>query len=72
MPKKALWSEQQSKAAINAVDEGISVKRSSEIHKIPRRTLRNHVKSGSCARKLGRNTYLTKEMECELCARICF
>jgi hypothetical protein len=46
MPKRAIWSEEQLKAAMNAVDEGISVKRASEIHKIPRRTLRDHVKSG--------------------------
>ena len=60
MPNRALWSEEQLKAAMNAVDEGISVKRASEIHKNPRRTLRDHVKSGSRVRKLGRNPYLTK------------
>jgi hypothetical protein len=60
MPKTALWLEEQLKAAMNAVDEGISVKRASEIYKIPRRTLRDHVKSGSRVRKVGRNPYLTK------------
>jgi hypothetical protein len=65
-------SEEQLKAVMNAVYEGISVKRASEIHKIPRRTLRDHVKSGSLVRKLGRNPYLTKEMEDKFCARIFF
>jgi hypothetical protein len=35
MPKRVLWSEEQLKAATNAVDEGICVKRASEIHRIP-------------------------------------
>jgi hypothetical protein len=69
MPKIALWSEEQLKAAMNALDEGIRDKRASEIQKIPR-TLRDHVKGRSRVTTFGRNPYLTKEMEDELCARI--
>ena len=70
MPKRALWSEEQLKTAMKAVNDGMSVKRASEVHNIPRRTLRDHISSGSQVRKLGRNPYLKKEMEDELCARI--
>lgn len=70
MPKRALWSEEQLKAAMNAVDTGMSVQKASELHNIPRRTLRDHISSGSRVRKLGRNPYLTQEMEDDLCARI--
>ncbi|CAG9585539.1 unnamed protein product [Danaus chrysippus] len=37
---------------------------------IPRRTLRNHLASGSTTRKLGRSSILTPEQEAELVRRI--
>ena len=37
---------------------------------IPRRTLHNHLKSGSITKKMGRKSILTQEQEAELCRRV--
>ena len=68
--KRARWTQEQLQSAMRAVDEGQSVQGAAKMFNIPRRTLRDHLKSGSQVKKLGRNPYLTKEMEDELCSRI--
>lgn len=71
MPKvRGLWTEEQLRNALAAVAKGASVKGTAAKFGIPRRTLRNHVSSGSKVKKLGRNTYLNVEQEQELCQRI--
>lgn len=68
--QRGRWSENQLHAAMKAVGEGMSVKGASEMFRIPRRTLRNHLVTGSLQKKMGRPTYLTQEQEVELCSRI--
>lgn len=68
--KRALWSENALQQAVNSVRNGMSVLRASQDYNIPRRTLRNHLLSGSTVKKLGRGSLLRKEQEEELCSRI--
>ena len=68
--KRAEWTEEQMEKAVRAVNNGSSVNKASKDYRIPRRTLRNHLKSGKTSRKLGRNSVLTTEQEQELCSRI--
>lgn len=64
------WSQEQLENAIESVTSGMSVKKASETHNIPRRTLRNHIKSGSKKKSTGRKTTLTDNEEKELVERI--
>lgn len=69
--KRAKWTESKLKEAMESVSNGtMSVNKAASSFKIPRRTLRNHLKSGSTVRKLGRQTYLSAGEENELCQRI--
>lgn len=69
--KRALWSQQHLEEAMRAITNGqLSVRAASRAYNIPRRTLRNHIKVGSAEKKIGRGTYLTKDEEQDLCARI--
>ena len=58
--KRANWSENQITCAMMAVERKIlSQREAARRYNIPRRTLRNHIKTGSLERKLGRSATLT-------------
>ncbi|KAJ8927293.1 hypothetical protein NQ314_020262 [Rhamnusium bicolor] len=56
--------------AMRAVERGMSQRKTSERFNVPRRTLRNHLKTGSNFRKLGRGSVLTKQQEKDLVTRM--
>lgn len=67
---RANWDEDMMEEALKLLKEGKS-QRFVETHcGIPRRTLRNHLKSGISHRKLGTHSVLTKEQEVDLENRI--
>lgn len=69
--KRALWSVDQLANAMEAVQKKLlSERAAAKQYDIPRRTLKNHLKSGIVNRKLGRNTVIKKEQEDELASRI--
>ncbi|KAJ8939465.1 hypothetical protein NQ318_022518 [Aromia moschata] len=64
---RAKWNSDAMLRAVNAVDAGrLSQRAASERFEIPKRTLRNHLASGSVVRKLGRHSILTREQEKDL------
>ncbi|KAJ2952374.1 hypothetical protein O0L34_g4658 [Tuta absoluta] len=69
-PKRATWTEDNLAAAIRAIRNGCSTYKASSEYGIPRRTLRNHVSSGSVVKRLGRHTVLTPEEENNFVERI--
>ncbi|CAK1586083.1 unnamed protein product [Parnassius mnemosyne] len=70
-PKRALWSEDDLIAAVRAVQRGtLSTYKAAEIYKVPRRTIRNHLQSGSLKKSLGRKPILNDEEEAQLVQRI--
>lgn len=69
--KRALWTEENMIAAVRAVERGIlNTYTASERFQIPRRTLRNHLASGSLKKSLGRRSILDPEQEQDLVKRI--
>lgn len=68
--QRAKWSEQQLRRALESINSGMYVQTAAKRYNIPRRTLRNHVETGSFTKKLGRSSVLTEEQENELCQRI--
>lgn len=69
--KRAQWTSQQMENAVKMVERGIlSTYAAAVRYNIPRRTLRNHLASGSITRKLGRSAILTPEQEAGLVRRI--
>ncbi len=68
------WSEELLKAALDRVDPNsrnpLSVREAAKRYGIPRRTLRNHIKSGSQTKRFGRKGLLGPDVENELVARI--
>ncbi|XP_022821491.1 uncharacterized protein LOC111352973 [Spodoptera litura] len=69
--RRAQWISQQMENAVKMVERGIlSTYAAAARYNIPRRTLRNHLKSGSTTRKLGRSAILTTEHEAGLVRRI--
>lgn len=56
--------------APESINQGMPVLTAAKRYDIPRRTLRNHVTTGSFVKKLGRSSILTVEQENELCQRI--
>ncbi|CAB3226678.1 unnamed protein product [Arctia plantaginis] len=65
------WSEDTMKAAIKAVQRGHLTQRSAATkYNIPRRTLRDHLKTGQEIKRLGRKPILTNEQEKDLASRI--
>lgn len=68
--KRALWTEQRLVEAMEAVRNGMAVRTASSRFGIPRRTLRNHINSGSTTKKIGRPCMLTVEQENDLRDRI--
>lgn len=59
-PKRALWTEDNLVAAMRAVRNGTSSYQASSQYGIPRRTLRNHLKSGVLKKKT-RKKHNTKQ-----------
>lgn len=68
--KRAQWAEEQLVDAMNAVRNGMPPFRAASMYNIPRRTLRNHLESGSFKKKLGRHPILSEGQERELVRRI--
>ncbi|CAG9837954.1 unnamed protein product [Diabrotica balteata] len=68
--KRAQWTEEAIEAAMNAVRDGMAVYKAALTFNIPRRTLRNHLASGSLQKRIGRRPVLTKLQEEELVRRI--
>jgi hypothetical protein len=64
------WTEDNLTKAIQALQSGLSQRVVVAQYHIPRRTLRNHLKSGSIKKELGRKSVLSTEQEAELCKRI--
>ncbi|CAH2090234.1 unnamed protein product [Euphydryas editha] len=70
-PKRALWSENDLVAAVQAVQCGrLSTYKAAERYKVPRRTIRNHLQTASLKKSLGRKPLLNDEQEAELVSRI--
>ncbi|KAJ8881090.1 hypothetical protein PR048_017563 [Dryococelus australis] len=70
-PKRAECTEEQLQEALESVNSGtLRVNKAAAVFHIPRRTLRNHLKTGSTVRKICRQTYLTVAEENELRERI--
>lgn len=62
MTERAQWTEDEMRRALEEVKNGKPVLAVSKIYGIPRRTLRNHISSGSPNRKLGtRSVYVHEE-----------
>ena len=70
MRKRAHWTEEDLQSALKAIASGSSQHNASKRFNIPRRTLRNHLKTGSNKKKLGRNPVLNDLQEKELASRI--
>lgn len=69
--RRGQWSEIQLKKAIKAVKRGqMSQRNAAEAYGIPRRTLRNHLKSGKTKKVTGRPPVLNKTQEQDLSKRI--
>lgn len=69
--KRANWTTEQLQAAINSLKSGnLSQREAAHRFNIPRRTLRNHLKSGVLNKKLGRSSLLSFEQEKQFSERI--
>lgn len=69
--KRATWTVEQSQATINAVKYNeLSQREAAQRYKIPRRTIRNNLKSGVLTKKIGRSSILTPDQEIKFSARI--
>ncbi|XP_045767620.1 MFS-type transporter clz9-like [Maniola jurtina] len=69
--KRALWSEDNLVSAVRAVQSGrLSTYKAAERYKIPRRTLRNHLQTGSLKKTLGRKFILSDDQEADLVSGI--
>lgn len=69
--KRGLWSEESLVAAMAAVNSGKCTQRQAAAqYQIPRRTLRNHLKSGKSKKKMGRDPILSESQEKDLVERI--
>lgn len=70
-PRRAPWTQENLRSAMAAVQRGQLTQRgAAERYNIPRRTLRNHLKSGNTMRCLGRRSIMTEAQECDLVNRI--
>ncbi|CAB3221940.1 unnamed protein product [Arctia plantaginis] len=69
--RRGEWTETQLKSALQAVKScQMSQREAAETYGIPRRTLRNHIESGSMEKITGRVPILNKSQEKDLCKRI--
>ncbi|KAI4466404.1 homeobox-like domain superfamily [Holotrichia oblita] len=60
---RANWTEDMMSEALMLINKGMSQREVEKQCGIARTTLRNHIKSGSCKRKLGRRGILSEEEE---------
>jgi hypothetical protein len=67
---EGLWSEDPVKGAMAAMREGTPANRASSEINNPRRTSRNHTKTGQSRKKLGRRTCSITPKEKQLYSRI--
>ena len=67
---RASRTEEALKQALAAVKDGMSQRNAADNFKIPRRTLRNHIKYVITRKTLGRKSVLTIEQEQDLVRRI--
>ncbi|KAI4462960.1 hypothetical protein MML48_4g00018285 [Holotrichia oblita] len=67
---RANWTEDMMSEALMLINKGMSQREVEKQCGIARTTLRNHIKSGSCKRKLGRRGILSEEEEQGLVTRI--
>ncbi|KAI4466296.1 homeobox-like domain superfamily [Holotrichia oblita] len=70
MSKRAKWTEDTMRIALEEVHNGQPVLAVAKQYGIPRRTLRNHIRIGRIHRQLGRHSLLNVAQENELCRRI--
>lgn len=64
MPRnRALWTEEELRAAMEAVQGGMAA---SSMYEIPPRTLRNHLSIGKTSINIGRPCMLTVNQESDL------
>jgi hypothetical protein len=68
--KRGLWATEALEQTLKAIEAGRSQREAAAQFKISRRTLRNHIKSGSAVKQMGRNSVLTVEQERDLVQRI--
>ncbi|GLV34054.1 hypothetical protein CBL_05074 [Carabus blaptoides fortunei] len=67
---RAKWNEEDMQETLRLIEEGKSQRYVAHHCRIPRRTLRSHVKSGKFSRSLGRPPILTRQLEDELETKI--
>ncbi|KAG5899034.1 hypothetical protein JTB14_000059 [Gonioctena quinquepunctata] len=67
---RAKWSEGQLQAALTAIRNNESQQSVAQRFGIPRRTLRNHLRSGKITKCLGRTRVLPRDQETEFASRI--
>ncbi|KAL0881454.1 hypothetical protein ABMA27_001317 [Loxostege sticticalis] len=69
--KRGKWSEESLRAAMTAIKKGkLSSNAAAAMYDIPRRTLRNHLLSGSTKKKMGRAPVMTRDQENEFVKEI--
>ncbi|KAI4455536.1 transposase is4 [Holotrichia oblita] len=70
MSKRAKWTEDIMQIALEELHNGQPVLAVAKQYGIPRRTLRNHIRTGRIHRQLGRHSLLNVAQQNELCRRI--
>ena len=63
---RALCTEEVLAAPVDALASGYSQRAAAKQSRVPRKTLRNHLKSGSKTKEMGRPSILTRDQEEEL------
>ena len=67
MSKKPSYTEEQMLAAVSAVRGGMSKTKAAAEFKVPKTTLLNKLAGRTpLVRKMGRDTYLSQEEECQI------
>ena len=64
------WTEEKLIQGLDVINYGVSVRKASIEYKIPRRTLRNHARSGNKSKSMGRKITLSESEEKQLVQRI--
>ncbi|XP_065212189.1 uncharacterized protein LOC135839874 [Planococcus citri] len=70
MTKRAAWSEEELRAALDEIKEGSSIRTAAIRHNVPRSTVRNHLKTGVTKKRMGRTRVLQMYHEEQLVSRI--
>lgn len=68
--KRGEWTQRQLEDGLKLLNEGYSQHQAAVLSGVPRRTLRNHIKSGSLEKTVGPRRTLNDEQELDLVARI--